>query len=319
MKIRDIYEAWLPQKQKEVRIQSLTAYVTIWKRHIEPVFGDTDYDSITSREIQNFVDELMERGLSKKTASDTAIVLKMLIHWAAEEYDLPLPRISRPLHFREQNTPVHKLPVYSERELVQIMEYIRDHPSFPCLGILLTISTGMRIGEVCALRFEDIDLKERTVRIYKTCERVYTEQGLSGDAPRGTKTHVALSNPKTSCSNRTLPLPPAVVSIVRQSMGITTPDYFVCSGTDRPLEPRRLRILYYQIVEAAGVKPVRFHGLRHTFATRLIKNKTDVKTTSTLLGHSDVKITLDTYVHPDNEQKASAVNSIFKNLQKTMK
>lgn len=315
MKIRDIYEAWLPQKKNEVKMQSLACYVSHWQRRIEPHFGDTDYNSITSRDIQSFVDELMEQGLSKKSAADTAMTLKMLIHWAAEEYDLPLPRISKPLRFMEQSA-VKQLPVYSENELAKIMTYIREHPSFPNLGILLTISTGMRIGEVCALRFADINLQERTVSIYKTCERIYTEEALFGNASRGARTRIIISDPKTSCSNRTLPLPPAVISIIRSSMGIVKPEYYICSGTDRLLEPRTFRKRYYDTVEAAGVKPVKFHGLRHTFATRLIKNKTDVKTTSALLGHSDIKITLDTYVHPDDEQKASAVNSIFKKLQK---
>jgi integrase len=164
----------------------------------------------------------------------------------------------------------------------------------------------MRIGELCAIKWSDIDLKNRTLTINKTIQRIY----LSENSMRYTK--VLIGSPKTQSSNRTLPLSSTIVPLLQKL--VQSPETYLLSATRKPIEPRNLRACYERLLRQLDINFVNFHSLRHTFATRLIEAGIDPKTVSSLLGHSSVSTTLNLYVHPQMEQKRLAVevlNELF--------
>lgn len=301
MTINEIYEQFLPLKKRQVKESTIATYHNQFHTHILPVFGNVEYEKMKMGDIQQFVYDKLDSGLSLKSVKDLVVDIKMLLNFAMEELELPgLPgrkKIIYPTTDEDFNKP--KCQTLSVDEQKKLMAYLLENPSFEHLGIAIVLCTGMRIGEICAIQFSDMDLDEGTISISRTLERITNiETG---------KTKLSFSTPKTRSSRRTIPLPQKIVKIIKKTSGLVRDDYFLCSGTSKPIEPRVLRNHFNDILSECGIDKIKFHGLRHTFATRMIAENVDVKTASVILGHSDVKITLNTYVHPSDESKRKAI------------
>ena len=311
MTLEEAYKQWLPRKRRQVKESTISVYIQAAEKHILPFFREYPVGEITKRAVQKFVDEKLDSGLSVKSVRDFIIVLKMLVRFAADEFEIPIIdnwKLIYPSKNMANSSP--KLERYTPEEFKKIVNAAIENPS-PCsLGILLSICTGMRIGEVCALRFSDIDLERKVIQVQRTLERITSvdEKGVIN----GTK--VVINEPKTISSRREIPIMKDIFPIVKKFAAIANPEYYICTMSDKYAEPRIFRTHYRQFVlEKAGVdKCIKFHGLRHTFASTLIENKVDVKTVSSLLGHSDVSTTLNVYVHPSEDIKRSAINSGLK-------
>lgn len=311
MTLEEAYKKWLPRKRRQVKESTISVYIQAAEKHILPFFREYPVGEITKRAVQKFVDEKLDSGLSVKSVRDFIIVLKMLVRFAADEFEIPIIdnwKLIYPSKNMVDSFP--KLERYTPEEFKKIVNAAIENPS-PCsLGILLAICTGMRIGEVCALRFSDIDLERKVIQVQRTLERITSvdEKGTIN----GTK--VVINEPKTISSRREIPIMKDIFPIVKKFSAIARPEYYICTMSDKYAEPRNFRTHYRQFVlEKAGVdKCIKFHGLRHTFASTLIENKVDVKTVSSLLGHSDVSTTLNVYVHPSEDIKRSAINSGLK-------
>ena len=173
----------------------------------------------------------------------------------------------------------------------------------------------MRIGEICALQYGDIDLERKVIKVSKTIERIYMLE--SGGQMRSTK--VIIGEPKTISSRREIPIMKDIYPLVKKFAAIARPDYYVCTCSENYVEPRTFRNYYrHFILDKVGLKHcIKFHGLRHTFASTLIENKVEVKTVSSILGHSDVSTTLNVYVHPSEDTKRNAINAALKRTFKS--
>lgn len=195
-------------------------------------------------------------------------------------------------------------------EVKKITAYALENPSTKNIGILITVCSGMRIGEICALKWEDIDFGKNVIHVDGTIQRIYD--------PEIKKTRLVYSLPKTVSSNRYIPISKNIVKMLKDFRKVSKPDYYVCSGSVKPIEPRTFRDYYKRfILKKVGIDHViKFHGLRHTFASLLIESKADVKTVSTVLGHSDVSTTLNVYCHPSDESKKKAIDAGLKNVFK---
>ena len=162
-------------------------------------------------------------------------------------------------------------------------------------------------------QWQDVDLVGKVIHVNKTIERIYLPENIGTDKK---KTVVEIGSPKTNSSDRYIPILKDIFPIVKKFSAVCKPEYYVCSCSEGFVEPRTLRT-YYRIFILEKVKLdhcIKFHGLRHTFASTLIENKVDVKTVSTILGHSDISTTLDVYVHPSDEAKRGAVNGGLKGI-----
>lgn len=307
MTIQEIYEAWFPVKAFQVKESTLSTYMMCYRGMIKPTFGNKDYAEIKMADLQDFITQQIQDGKSRKTITDAMIIIKMLLCWAQEEYDLPPVPGRRKLIYPSENASVgKKLDTYSIAEQKKLIEYCKENTTLETISIMLALTTGLRIGELCGLQFGDFDFENKTLTINRCVERIYN---MKNEGPR---TKITIGTPKTISSHRVVPVQPYLLKMIKKYAAIYKPHFFLCSGKANPMEPRVLRSHFNAVCNEAGVRRIKFHGLRHTFATTLLENKVDIKTTSEILGHSDVSITMNTYMHPSDEMKRNAVKSLNK-------
>ena len=169
---------------------------------------------------------------------------------------------------------------------------------------MISLYTGLRIGELCALQWKDIDLKGRIVHVRKTVQRIFYKEWTGA-----TKSSVVITAPKTRSAARDVPLASFLVPLLRE-LHCSDPETYVLSGDRKCLEPKTYRTFYKRFLERNNLPMLRFHGLRHTFATLCIEDGADCKTVSALLGHASVNLTLSLYVHPQIEQKRKCIERL---------
>ena len=272
----------------------MSCYRLFIRKHLLPFFGESK--SVTSEDVQSFVNDRLASGLSVKTVKDLVTLLGGIVFYGhvrygfpKEDWDVVFPRY-----------PKKDVAVLSADEIRRLQAACKKEFSFKSVGVLLALGTGLRIGETSGLQWKDIDVKLGIVSVTKTVERIYV----------GGETRVVVGPPKSESSAREVPLPASLLSLFRPFKKVLGPETYIVSGGDHPCEPRLLRLYFYRLLVRNGIKRVGFHCLRHTFASRLVASGCDVKTVSALLGHSSVRTTLDRYVHPDMEQKRRAVNRL---------
>ena len=305
MKVKDFIPAYKEFKLKTCKISSVSAYMLTVKNIILPVLGEYELEAVGSKDAELLKQVCENKGLSKKTIQDVIICLKNILK-VASILEVAETKAISVLWGTGNNETKKQVEAYNKDQVRKLVASLEETPSFKNLGLLITIYSGMRIGEVCALQWKDIDLEEKVIRVNKSIQRIYTEEDTMGKM----KTELLISTPKTKASQREIPIVQPLFKMMKNFAKICRPDYFVCSGTTTPIEPRTYRSYYKKKIEEIGLPHLKFHGLRHTFATQLIASKADVKTVSAILGHSDITTTLNTYVHPSRDDKRNALSKL---------
>lgn len=167
----------------------------------------------------------------------------------------------------------------------------------------------MRIGEICALRWRDIDTDSGVINVRQTIQRIYL---IEANVRR---TELVLGTPKTKNSIRDIPMTKDLIKLLKPLKRVVNESFFVLTNDRKPTEPRTYRNYYKQFMRELDMPDLKFHGLRHSFATRCIESRCDYKTVSVLLGHSNISTTLNLYVHPNMEQKKRCIDQMFKTLR----
>ena len=301
--IREIAEAWKEYKRPYVKQSTMAAYVLILENHVLPEFGDND--SLHEHDVQAFVLKKIERGLSVKSVKDILIVLKMVMKFGVKnewmthyEWDIKYPANNQPKELEVLSVANHK----------KILDYVQHNFTFMSLGIYISLSTGLRIGEICALKWSDINVADGTITVQRTIERIYVVEG-------GKKhTQLVINTPKTVNSCREIPMSKELLAMVKPMKKVVNGDFYVLTNEDKPTEPRTYRNYYNRLMEKLDIPKLKYHGLRHSFATRCIEAGCDYKTVSVLLGHSNISTTLNLYVHPNMEQKKRCINKMLRAL-----
>ena len=303
-RISEIIVLWKADKKQYVKKSTFSAYTLLIENHLQPCFGDKL--TIEEIDVQNFVFQKLEAGLSHKTVKDMLIVLKMILKFGAKNKWL----IYTPLEIRfPTEREKHNIEVLSRSDQKKIMIYIQEHFTFRNLGVYICLSSGVRIGEVCALTWEDIDTDKGIISVNRTIQRIYViEEGIR-------KTELILDTPKTKNSIREIPISKDLLRILKPFKKIVNPSFFVLTNDAKPTEPRTYSSYYKHLMQSLNMPEIKFHGLRHSFATRCIESNCDYKTVSVLLGHSNISTTLNLYVHPNMEQKRKAIEIMCKSLK----
>ena len=303
--VREIAAAWKEYKRPYVKQSTMAAYVLILENHVLPYFGDGD--SLHEQAVQAFVLQKLENGLSVKTVKDILIVLKMVMKFGVKnewmtyyEWDIKYPTTSA-------NKELEVLSVANHRK---ILNYIQSHFTFTGLGIYISLSTGLRIGEICALKWSDINVTDGTITVSRTIERIYIIEGEKKH------TELVINTPKTKNSCREIPMSKELLAMIKPLKKVVNNDFYVLTNDERPTEPRTYRNYYNGLMAKLDIPKLKYHGLRHSFATRCIEAGCDYKTVSVLLGHSNISTTLNLYVHPNMEQKKRCITKMFKSLGK---
>lgn len=303
--IREIAAAWKEYKRPYVKQSTMAAYVLILENHILPTFGEEN--SLPEQSVQAFVLHKIESGLSTKSVKDILIVLKMVMKFGVKkewmtyyEWDIKYPPSS-------ENKVLDVLSVTNHRK---ILNHIQSHFTFMGLGIYISLSTGLRIGEICALKWSDINVTDGILTVNRTIERIYIIEGEKKH------TELVINTPKTKNSCREIPMNKELLGMLKPLKKVVNDDYYILTNDERPTEPRTYRNYYKRLMEKLDIPKLKYHGLRHSFATRCIEVGCDYKTVSVLLGHSNISTTLNLYVHPNMEQKKRCIDKVFKSLGK---
>lgn len=291
---------WLQSKQAVIKESSYARYAHLVQKHLIPELGSRSFASLTAEEINQFL-KMKLQGLAPKTVSDIRSIIVQILNFAKSR-NYPT-NITGKIFFPKLPRPAIRVLTRQEQRLLE--EYIFREQSPFTLGILLALYGGLRIGEVCSLKWADIPLKHEAVHIERTLLRIQETAVQPESFP---KTKLLLDRPKTATSIRIVPLPDFIaehLETFRQE-----PEIYVITGTNTWMEPRTCLEKYKRILRAAGIDDYNFHALRHTFATRCIETGFDVKSLSEILGHTNVNITLQRYVHPSMELKKQQMNKL---------
>lgn len=298
---------WLRKKEYYVKESTYVKYYGMLEQYIIPEFGNQKIMDITSEKIHKFRDQLLyEKNQSPKTVKDLLVVLKSVLGYARQEIGA-----AKDVEIFYPRTKASNLQVLSLTEQELFKNYLLKNIN-PCrLGILLSMCTGLRIGEICALRWEDICMENHTLYVRATIQRIADLNSETGNSSiaKTAKTKVIITQPKSIHSIRTIPLTDFAYDLCEKYRE-ENENTFVLTGTQRFMEPRLMQYHFTKDAQACGLNGVHYHILRHTFATRCVEVGFDIKSLSEILGHSNVKITLERYVHSSLSFKQKNMNKL---------
>lgn len=293
---RVVTEEWLKYKKNTVKKSTYYNYSYSVEKYLYPKFADQDITQI--KDYNDFIEKLTDT-LAPKTVRDIITKLKEIINFYEEEHNtkLNIKKMSLPKMNKKE------IQILSNKEKQKLEKYCIEQNSLKSLGILICLNTGLRIGEVCALRWENIDFESKKIHIEKTIERIYSKEK--------NKTIVIIDTPKSITSVRTIPINSKLYNILKQIRGKSKKTDFVLTGSsEHYVEPRNYQYHFKEILKRNKVKKYKFHTLRHTFATNCIEAGMDIKSLSEILGHADVSITLNIYVHSSDKAKRKYLEKI---------
>lgn len=294
-------DEWLQSSKNKVKRSTYVKYHTILEHHIKPRLGGCFPLGLSTGLMESFMQELLyEDELAPKTVKDILVVLRSILKFTARQFPgiFPAVEITYPREVKKE------MRVLTLDEQTHFIEYLLDDMDACKFGVLLALFTGMRIGEVCALRWDCISLREKTIKIVSTMQRL-----KDMEAESETKTKIVIDTPKSDTSIRTIPMTDYAAELCgRMCPGSSAA--FILTGTSDYMEPRTLQYRLEKYTRECGLEGVHFHTLRHTFATRCVEVGFEIKSLSEILGHSATGVTLDRYVHSSIELKRSNMNKL---------
>jgi len=298
--IEEITKDFLVEKAKDnLKESTLSRYSFICEKHIIPYFKGKEATDITNDLINDFVQYKLLNGglrgtpLAPKTINDmVSLFIEIIKPYCKFEIDIKKPSYTQ-----------NEINVFTETEYIKLKTYLSVSINNKKLGIIIAMLTGIRIGELCALKWENIDLENGVIHINRTIQRVQAT-----DISATAKTKIIIDIPKSTASIRTIPLPVILLNKLKEFKGNSN-TYFL-TNTSKYIEPRVYQRHFKTYLEACEIKDNNFHTLRHTFATMAISKAVDIKTLSVLLGHADVSFTMKTYVHPNLEHKRTQIEKL---------
>ena len=293
----EILDEWLKTKSK-VKIQSYQKYENIIFKIKEELGAIISYELQTKHFIC-FFENQNDKGVSISVQKTMLYIINSSLSYAykhkycnyIELTDIKLKSLSK------------SIQVFSKDEQKIIEEKAKEKMNIRKLCLLLCLYTGLRIGEISGLKWEDINFSSKSLEIKRTIERI-----KNTDEPSHAKTILIASTPKSETSNRIVPIPDFLIPFLQEFKSEN--QYYILSNSEKMYDPRQFESFYERFLKSCNVNYANFHTLRHTFATRSIESKMDIKTLSEILGHSSIEITLKLYVHPSYELKKASIESL---------
>lgn len=305
MKLNELLDLWLNKYAKlSLKVRSYNKYLALIKLHINPILGECNIIEISSNDIQDFIIEKLQKG-NLRTGKPLAInTIYSIISILKQSFKLAL---MLELIAKNPMTSI-KLPSCKEKEIMaltreeqqRIVDYCLKSRKNNYIGIILCLYTGIRLGELLALTWEDINFKNGFLTIKKTA---YTTR-IKG------KNEIVVDTPKTKRSNRVIPLPNKLIQLLKHYQENAKCNYVIYTNKYDMVETRSFQRSFESILRKCNIQHYNFHCLRHTFATRALELGIDIKTLSEILGHTNVAITLNRYAHSLLEYKVQEMNKI---------
>lgn len=295
MTLPEAVDLFFAERERKLKEPTVSRYRYMVRKYIQPQLGAAPLYTLTEERVAAFYQRLQGQSLSPKSARDVGVLLRAILRTATKR-GCSCTGVNAELPICKKR----QVEIFTEPEILRLAHYIVNEPDLTGLGVLLTLNSGLRLGELCALRWSDIDLHAGFLRVEREVQRIY-EKGC---------TRLIVQPPKSESSLRRIPLPTDILSLLAAHRPENAGSFCLLTSSGDPLEPRTMQNRYRSLLKRAGVPYRNFHALRHTYATRCIEQNVDVKSVSEMLGHSDVRITLQTYVHVSLRHKQQAVQSI---------
>lgn len=309
-------EYWLKQQKdlKSIKESSYANFSLITRKHLQPMFGDKQINKLKPEDLQNAVSYWLEKGslktgkgLSIKTVKDYVMVFKLIIKSAVNKKYIKDVKFT-PIFPKENETKV--LKILTEYEQSKLIQAIYLNLNCKSLGILLSLFTGIRIGELCALKWSDINFENKTITITKTTQRIYLMEEIVDNK----NSKVVTTTPKSQSSIRIIPFSSMLIPIL-EKLRPTNLNTYLLTGSKKQTEPRTYRSWYKRFLDKHNLEEINFHGLRHTFASRAMQTTGfDLYSLSSILGHKKTSTTLDFYGGSNLEQKKICMELLNKFL-----
>ena len=294
---KDVLYEWLENKRKTNKESTYLKYLSIIDTHIINTLGTINFKELKPSDIISFFNSDEIDILSNSSKNIILIVINSSINYGIErKYRKSFDNID--LKFKKDK---NELTYFTLKEQKILEEYIYSNMNIKTLPILVSLYTGMRIGEICGLKGSDIDFVNNNISINRTVQRV---KNIDGDS----KTKLVIGKPKTKSSIRIIPVPEFIINLLKQY--VEDKNNYVFTGTNKPKDPRTLEKYFTNLLKKLNLKSLNFHTLRHSYSTRLREQKVDIKVISILLGHANWKITQDTYVHASLDSIRQSINEL---------
>lgn len=308
--VKEVAEKWLKSIASSRKCSTIQKYSTIYNKYIKPNWGESVIDQLNHNEILKLLPETAGESVTKSILC----IFNSILAYGAATYGT----VEIHLSYRAKRSSVtssNNINTINTTDQQKLTEYLLTELDIYKLGILLCLFMGLRLGEICALKWEDIDMISRTLHVNRTVQRlpvdtVHTSGSSQNNHTATRKTSLYIDSPKTSNSLREIPIPDFIYDKLSDyyNTSMKGDSYFL--KKNQPMDPRTYQNRFHIYIKEAGIGNTHFHALRHTFATNCISSGADAKSVSEILGHSNVNITLNRYVHPNLETKRSAINSI---------
>lgn len=294
-------DEWFEAGKGRFKESTRVKYRTVLDKHIKPRLGGCFPPAFTAGLVEQFTTQLLlEEELAPKTVRDILAVLRSILNYTAKQFPGAFPQVEIPYPKESKR----ETRVLTREEQTRFVAYLLEDMDECKFGVLLALLTGIRIGELCALRWKNVSLKENTIQITATMQRL---EDLNPE--RKAKTKILIGSPKSDTSARTIPISDYAAELCRK-MNPKRPSAFLLSGTGEFMEPRTLQYRLERYTGSCGLEGVHFHTLRHTFATRCVEVGFEIKSLSEILGHANTTITLNRYVHASMELKRDNMNKL---------
>jgi integrase len=291
---RMLAEEWLRIIALEKKHSTYVKYRSTYNLYIEKNLGSESVNCLSSETVNNSI----PASLSYSVKKTIYCIINQVCLYGNIHYNTQYNRFGSRIITRDAN--YEHIDVLSLSEQARLIKTLYQCMDLSKLSILLCLCTGIRLGEICALKWDDIDMEYGLLYINRTVQRLRLNDGTG-------RTSLVESMPKTTHSRRQIPLSDAMVELLKTYKNECV--YFL--GKNKPTDPRTMQYRFKKYLKESGIENKNFHVLRHTFATNCIENGSDPKCVSELLGHADVQVTLNRYVHPSLNQKRQSINSLF--------
>ena len=309
MKTRELLTEWLYTYEKDrVKSRTYSRYEGLITLHILPELGEIEITELCRRQIQDFLTRKKKDGNRKQDGASLSsantnlmlTVLNLAFEYACDMEILEENPCTRLKRSPEDTKSVDAFTKEEQRKIEEAIDASGDHKLF---GILLCLYTGLRIGELLALEWDDVDLENGIIHVSKTVYRDKDENGTW---------RLCVDKPKTKSSSRIIPLPSYIKKALKKQRKASRSQFVVENKKGERMSIRSYQYMFEKLTEKAGVRKLNFHALRHTFATRAIESGMDIKTLSEILGHKNASITLNRYAHSMLEHKIQVMQKLPK-------
>ncbi len=294
----DLLNLWLSTKEN-IKIQSYQKYENIINNYLKNDIGKTNIKKLTNNIIIKYIDSLEKDNVSFSVQKTILYIIKSSIRYGikyryCKNIELDNIKIKK---------NIKKIEILSKKDQIVLEEYLKNNINIRKLCVLICLYTGLRIGEVCGLKWEDIDFDNKTLEVKRTIQRIKNTTNNTNN-----KTILIESSPKSITSRRIVPIADFLIDLLKEFKSCDS--YYLLSNSEKIYDSRLLESFYKRVLKSCGIKYNNFHILRHTFATRAIESQMDIKTLSEILGHSSIEITLKLYVHPSYELKKNSIENL---------